>query len=157
MNQVCTVHCMNALTLFYWIYYNSYYGNLIIFPNRVITNTGSVPVYLSGSLNGQTGYTYNNATFAPSGRYIWTENYSNTQAIDLLNYNPNPIIITSVSQSQLSLQFNMPYNTTSVPNSNCSLSVYLELINNCNSTQTTISTSGSSFFDSVQKDFNVNK
>jgi len=135
------------------IYYNSYYGNLIIFPNRVITNTSSVPVYLSGSLNGQTSYTYNNATFAPSGRYIWSENYASTQAIDSLNNNPNPVIITSVLQSQLSLQFNMPYNTTSVPNSNCALSVYLELINNNNSTLTTITTSGSSFFDSVQKTF----
>ena len=37
--------------------------------------------------------------------------------------------------------------------SNCSLSVYLELINNNNSTLTTITTSGSSFFDSVQKTF----
>ena len=134
-------------------YYNSYYGNLIIFPNRVITNTSSVPVYLSGSLNGQTSYTYNNATFAPSGRYIWTENYSNTQAIDSLNNNPNPVIITTVLQSQLTLQFNMPFNTTSVPNSNCSLSVYLELINNNFSTLTTITTTGSSFFDSVQKTF----
>ena len=78
------------------IYYNSYYGNLIIYPNRVITNTSSVPVYLSGSLNGQTGYSYTNATFAPSGRYIWTENYASTQAIDSLNNNPNPVIITSV-------------------------------------------------------------
>ena len=79
--------------------------------------------------------------------------YSNAQAIDSLNTNPNPIIITSVSQSQLSLQFNMPYNTTTVPNSNCSLSVYLELINNNNSTLTTITSSGSTFFDSVQKTF----
>ena len=134
-------------------YYNSYYGNLIIYPNRVITNTSSVPVYLNGSLNGQTSYTYNNATFAPNGRYIWTENYSNTQIIDSLNNNPNPIIITSILQSQLTLQFNIPYNTTSVPLSNCSLSVYLELINNNNSTLTTITTSGSSFFDSVQKNF----
>ena len=37
--------------------------------------------------------------------------------------------------------------------SNCSLSVYLELINNNNSTLTTITTSGSSFFDSVNKTF----
>ena len=80
-------------------YYNSYYGNLIIFPNRVITNSASVPVYLSGSLNGQTGYSYTAAIFAPTGRYIWTENYASTQAIDSLNNNPNPIIITSVLQS----------------------------------------------------------
>ena len=135
------------------IYFNSFYGNLIIFPNRVITNTSSVPVYLNGSLNAQTSYTYNNATFAPNGRYIWSENYSNTQIIDSLNNNPNPIIITSILQSQLTLQFNMPYNTSTVPLSNCSLSVYLELINNNNSTLTTITTSGSSFFDSVQKTF----
>ena len=47
----------------------------------------------------------------------------------------------------------MPYNTSTVPLSNCSLSVYLELINNNNSSLTTITTSGSSFFDSVQKTF----
>ena len=134
------------------LFLNTYYGNLIVYPNRVITNSGSVPAYLNGTLNGSTAYTYNNATFAPNGRYFWTENYSSSLITDATNNNPNPISITTINQTSLTLVFSLPYNSTGVPNSNCSLSVFLELINNCNPTQTTITTTAT-FFDSVQKTF----
>ena len=38
------------------IYYNSYYGNLMVFQNRVITNNGTYQAYLNGALNTNTTY-----------------------------------------------------------------------------------------------------
>jgi hypothetical protein len=133
------------------IYYNSYYGNLIVFPNRVITNNGTYQAYLNGALNTNTTYSYVDATICPSGRYIWGENYANTQAINGSNFATNPVFLTFENQASTTITFNLPFTATGT--SVCTLSVYLELINNCNSTQTTISTSGSGFFDTVQKTF----
>ena len=133
------------------LYYGSYSGNLIVFPYRVINNIGSVQVYLNGSINSNTAYNYVDATVCPSGRYIWTENYANTQLINNANTNLSPIYLSFVNQSSMTFNFTLPYGISG--NSSCDFLVFLELINNCNPTQTTITTSGSSFFDSVQKTF----
>jgi len=129
------------------LYYNSYYGNLVVFPNRVITNNSVI--LLSGSINGNTTYTYNDATYAPSGRYIWTENYSNTQLTNPLNYTVNPVVLTTTNLTQLKFSFVTPY--TAGASSICALSVSLELINSSTSTLTISSTT--SGFTTINKNF----
>jgi len=131
------------------IYYKSYYGNMTVWPNRVISNSGGVPVLLNGSIAGNTQYEYVNATNAPNGRYIWTENYSNTQKIDSLNDVTTPVGLTFFFQAQMSLLFNVPY--VAPLSSSCSLSVSLELINTCSSLLgISVASSG---FSNVNKNF----
>ena len=62
----------------------------------------------------------------------------------------NNIYITSTNQTQLTLNFQLPYNPGSgaVP-SNYALSVNLEVINS----SIPLTTSGGSFFSSIQKTF----
>jgi hypothetical protein len=127
------------------------YGNLNVYPHRVSTNTLALPVYLNGNINGSSSYTYTDPTFAPRGRYIWTENFSNPEILSGSNPQPNPVYITSVNQASLTLNIALPYNTALAPTSNCSLAVYLELINTC--TGTTITTGTTTFFDSIVKNF----
>jgi hypothetical protein len=129
----------------------SAYGNLNIYPHRVSTNTLAVPVYLNGSLNGSSAYGYQDATVAPRGRYIWTENFSNPELLNVSNKNDNPIFITSVNQTSLTLNLGLPYQGLTAPSNNCSISVYLELINTCSGT--TITTGNTTFFDSIVKNF----
>jgi len=129
------------------LYYNSYYGNLVVFPNRVITNNSVI--LLSGSINGNTTYTYNDATYAPTGRYIWTENYSNTQLTNPLNYTVNPVVLSTTNLTQLKFSFVTPY--TAGASSICALSVSLELINSSTSTLTISSTT--SGFTTINKNF----
>lgn len=129
----------------------SAYGNLNIYPHRVSTNTLTVPVFLNGSLNGSSAYGYQDATVAPRGRYIWTENFSNPEILDGTNRNVNPIFITSVNQTSLTLNLGLPYQGITAPSNNCSISVYLELINTCSGT--TISTGNTAYFDSIVKNF----
>jgi len=129
------------------LYYNSYYGNLVVFPNRLITNNSVI--LLSGSINGNTTYTYNDATYAPTGRYIWTENYSNTQLINSLNYTVNPVVLSTTNLTQLKFSFVTPY--TAGASSICALSVSLELINSSTSTLTISSTT--SGFTTINKNF----
>lgn len=140
------------------LYYNTFYGNLIIYPNRIQTNTAvnpvdANPVYLNGSFFGSTAYTYSNVSLAPSGRWTWTDNYTNSALNDPTNQNPQMIVITSLSQASITLNYYMPYNTATATVSNCSLSTYLEVVNDNNSANTIVSTSGGVMFDSVKKNF----
>jgi len=131
------------------LYYISYYGNMTVWPRRVVTNNGAVPVLLDGSISGNTSYTYNNATNAPLGRYIWVENYSNTQLTNPLNFTNNPVQLTFFDQTQVSFLFQEPYSAPA--SSSCSLGVSFELINTCSSTLTI--SAASIGFSNVNKNF----
>lgn len=131
------------------LYYMSYYGNMTVWPRRVITNNGSVSVLLNGSINGNTSYTYNDATKAPLGRYIWVENYSNTQVTNPLNFANDPVGLSFFDQTQMSFLFSVPY--VAPASSSCSLGVSFELINTCSSTLTI--SAASIGFSNVNKNF----
>jgi hypothetical protein len=122
---------------------------MTVWPRRVITNNGSVPVLLDGSINGNTSYTYNNATNAPFGRYIWVENYSNTQVTNPLNFANDPVGLSFFDQTQMSFLFSVPY--VAPASSSCSLGVSFELINTCSSTLTI--SAASIGFSNVNKNF----
>lgn len=131
------------------LYYLSYYGNMVVYPRRVITNGGGVTVLLNGSLNGSSSYTYQDATAAPFGRYIWTENYSTTSISNPLNTAFTPVGLTFTDQTVVTFTFNTPY--TPPASSSCSLSVSMELINSCNNNL--IISSSNSNFTNVNKNF----
>jgi hypothetical protein len=131
------------------IYYLSYYGNMMVFPRRVVTNGGIDSVLLNGSMAGNSTYIYNDATVAPLGRYIWTENYVTTSKIDSLNNIFTPVILTFTDQAAIKFNVNTPY--TPPATSSCSLSVSLEIINSCNNNLILSSTNSS--FTNVTKNF----
>lgn len=130
------------------LYYLSYYGNMVVFPRRVITNNLS-NVLLDGSISGNTTYQYNDATNAPLGRYVWTENYVTTNRQDPLNFATQPVRITFTDQTQIKFTFNAPYSPPAT--STCVLAVSFEMINSCASVLTITSTNTN--FSNVTKNF----
>ena len=131
------------------LYYLSYYGNMVVFPFRVVTNGGIDSVLLNGSMGGNSTYIYNDPSVAPNGRYIWTENYVTTSKTDTLNNIFTPVILTFTNQAAIKFNLNTPY--TPPASSSCSLSVSLEIINSCNNNLVLSSTNSS--FTNVNKNF----
>ena len=70
--------------------------------------------------------------------------------VNASNSNVGYVYLTTINQSSLDINFGLPFIVSGV--NTYTLSVYLELINNCGS-NTTVTTSRSSFFDSVIKTF----
>ena len=128
------------------IYYNSYTGLIDVYPYRCPT-TGATTNLLSGSLNGITTFNItSNPTYAPSGRFYWTENYteSNTRASSGLD-TANPIQITTGTQQQFTFSFGTPFPSSNNSTSNSTTTIYIELINPGLTNQSLTISGGTSF------------
>jgi hypothetical protein len=131
-------------------YYKAYYGNMVIWPYRILNGPSpAVNVPLNGAFGTNTAtnltYGYTDPTLAPSGRFIWTDNYSFTT-----NYNATspvdvamPVYVTNNTTTSLQFKFTFPYTAASNAQGIVALSVYLELINTLGPDQQTAQVSSS--------------
>jgi len=128
------------------IYYNSYTGLIDVYPYRCPT-TGATTNLLSGSINGNTTFNITGTpTYAPLGRFYWTENYteSNTRAASGLD-TANPIQITTGTQQQFTFLFGSPFSSSNNSTSNSTTTIYIELINPGLTNQSVTISGGTSF------------
>jgi hypothetical protein len=115
-------------------YYTNYQFLMDVWPNRVPTVSSSGVCLPSGVLNGNGAYVLTDPTYAPSGRWYWIRNYSNS-TLPSATAVTDPFSFTSSAQSSVTFVLNAPSTGTV----NYSIEATVEVVNR--STGTTLTSS----------------
>jgi hypothetical protein len=89
-------------------YYDNYQFLMDVWPNRVPAISSLTPgCFPSGIINGNGGYVMTDATYAPSGRWYWIRNYSNS-VLPGTSPTTTPFYFDAGSQSSVIFVLNSP-------------------------------------------------